>query len=343
MYITFLIGNGFDINLGLKTKYVDFYDYYKKHAKKNSLILQWMQEDEDKGNWADLESALGYQIKNVDEDSLEAFMDSHEELDALLLDYLETEQNKYSIDALEKSILTEIVRSLKNIPTELTIDERASFESTCNLFANEDIQYWFITFNYTDVLDLMVEKAINANLDLGRHTATNGQAKKHSLGGVHHVHGTMTEGVVLGVNDVSQINNEVLSKNDMLKNTFLKDRVNSQMGQRRTERAEEIIDKSQIICIFGMSIGITDKRWWEKLIIWLLSMESRKLLIYVREDESLLRRKIPTQIIRAREKVRRDFWEKGKGRQGEEIYKKIQSRIIIIFNSKIFSFPKVSC
>ena len=30
MKITFLIGNGFDINLGLKTKYKEFVNYYKK-------------------------------------------------------------------------------------------------------------------------------------------------------------------------------------------------------------------------------------------------------------------------------------------------------------------------
>ncbi len=28
MYITFLIGNGFDLNLGLKTKYKDFLEVY---------------------------------------------------------------------------------------------------------------------------------------------------------------------------------------------------------------------------------------------------------------------------------------------------------------------------
>ena len=28
MYITFLIGNGFDLNLGLKTKYRDFLEVY---------------------------------------------------------------------------------------------------------------------------------------------------------------------------------------------------------------------------------------------------------------------------------------------------------------------------
>ena len=45
MYITFLIGNGFDINLGLKTSYSDFYDCYKNRASKDSVILRWMNED----------------------------------------------------------------------------------------------------------------------------------------------------------------------------------------------------------------------------------------------------------------------------------------------------------
>lgn len=341
MYITFLIGNGFDINLGLKTRYADFYNFYKEHASKGSIILSWMREDDDKGNWADLESALGDKISNVNEKNLEVFMDSHEELDSLLLDYLETEQNRYNTDKVEKAILTEIVRSLKNIPTELTVEERSSYELTCKAFSNEEMQYWFITFNYTSVLDLMLERAINSNLDLGTHMGLNGKLRKHSIGGIHHVHGTMTEGVVLGVNDESQINNDFLSKNDLLKNIFIKSRINRQMGQRRTERAEEIIDKSQIICIFGMSIGITDKRWWEKIISWLLANENRKLIIYAREDSNRFRRTIPTYIIRAREKIRRDFWEKGKGTLGDDIFRKIQSRIIVVFNSKIFNFPKV--
>lgn len=343
MYITFLIGNGFDLNLGLRTRYVDFYDYYKEHASKDSLILHWMQEDNDKGDWADLESALGNRIANVDKDSLVKFMQSLAELEYSLLDYLEMEQNKYSVDAAEKAVLLEIARSLKNIPTELTADERTSFESTCKAYVNEELQYWFITFNYTDILDLMVSKVTNTNIDLGSHYAINGQVRRHTIGGVHHVHGTMTEGVVLGVNDESQINNEVLSKDEMFKNIFLKNRINSQMGQRRTERAEEIIDKSQIICIFGMSIGITDRRWWERIIEWLLANDKRKLLIYTRIDESLLRRRIPTNIIPAIENVRRDFWEKGKGNLGEDLYRKIQSRIIVVFNSRIFNFPKVNC
>ena len=341
MYITFFIGNGFDINLGLKTRYSDFYDYYKDHASQNSVILQWMREDNDKRNWADLEIALGDKVKNIDELMLDKFINSLGELDSLLLDYLEKEQSRYSIEKVEKDVLTEIARSIKDLSKELTDEELNSFEATCNASINEIFQYWFITFNYTDVLDMIIEKATNANLDLGSHTFSNGRINKHTIGGVHHVHGTLTEGVVLGVNDESQINNEILSHNSMFKNIFLKGSINRQMGQRRTERAEEIIDKSQIICIFGMSLGFTDKRWWEKIVSWLLANENRKLIIYVKKDAGLLKRKIPTYIIPAKENVRRDFWEKGKSNNSEEYYEKIQDRIIVVFNSNIFNFPKV--
>ena len=114
------------------------------------------------------------------------------------------------------------------------------------------------------------------------------------------------------------------------------------MGQRRTELAEEIIDKSQIICIFGMSMGITDKRWWEKICVWLLSDPHKLLIIYTRSDEKLFKRRIPTQIIRERERIRQEFWRKGRGNNPNNVYSTISSRIIVVFNSKIFSFPNCS-
>jgi hypothetical protein len=35
MNILFLIGNGFDLNLGMKTRYVDFYNYYISNTSLN--------------------------------------------------------------------------------------------------------------------------------------------------------------------------------------------------------------------------------------------------------------------------------------------------------------------
>ena len=114
------------------------------------------------------------------------------------------------------------------------------------------------------------------------------------------------------------------------------------MGQRRTERAEEMIDSSMIICVFGMSMGITDKRWWERLVSWMMANPNRKLIIYSRADEKYFKRRIPTQVIRVREKVRRDFWKKGRGNQADSVYSDISARLFVVFNSKIFGFPKCS-
>lgn len=342
MNITFLIGNGFDINLGLKTRYADFYDYYQEHASEDSMILQLMREDNNKENWADLELALGEKLKGISEDSVDSFMDAHAELDSLLLDYLEEEQKKYSVEELKEEIIPELVRSLKEVPKELSTEEQRSYQATCDTHKNEEIQYNFITFNYTDILDEIIKKAKAANPDLGTHTATNGQNRKHNLGEVHHVHGSLMEGVVLGVNDESQINNDILRKNNLFKNIFLKGNINSQMGQRRTERAEEMIDSSMIICVFGMSMGITDKRWWERLVSWMMANPNRKLIIYSRADEKYFKRRIPTQVIRVREKVRRDFWKKGRGNQADSVYSDISARLFVVFNSKIFGFPKCS-
>lgn len=94
--------------------------------------------------------------------------------------------------------------------------------------------------------------------------------------------------------------------------------------------------------LFGMSMGITDKRWWERLVSWMMANPNRKLIIYSRADEKYFKRRIPTQVIRVREKVRRDFWKKGRGNQADSVYSDISARLFVVFNSKIFGFPKCS-
>ena len=71
MNIVHIIGNGFDLNLDLKTSYRHFYEYYKNQESKNENIKLLKKEiDSDSENWSDLELALGKftsKIKTVDE------------------------------------------------------------------------------------------------------------------------------------------------------------------------------------------------------------------------------------------------------------------------------------
>ena len=40
MNVLFILGNGFDINLGLHTGYQDFYEYYLKQPSTNPVIVK---------------------------------------------------------------------------------------------------------------------------------------------------------------------------------------------------------------------------------------------------------------------------------------------------------------
>lgn len=61
MNVTYIIGNGFDLNLGLKTGYQDFYDYYIEVPSPNAHVelLKNTIKQEGYELWSDLEVGLG--------------------------------------------------------------------------------------------------------------------------------------------------------------------------------------------------------------------------------------------------------------------------------------------
>ncbi len=109
--------------------------------------------------------------------------------------------------------------------------------------------------------------------------------------------------MILGVNDAEQIGNDLLKKDGIFLDTFIKRRMNNSIGQRKTEKAVEIINKSHIICVFGMSIGNTDKMWWEALVEWLVSNEYNKLIIFWKGFENALEKKLPSKTIRLNDRI----------------------------------------
>lgn len=337
MHITFFIGNGFDINLGLKTKYSCFYPYFIEHAKQDNMIKKWIDGNEQL--WADLEEKLGQQLENVSEDKLEQFYDDKEEMDRLLIEYLEKEQEKYSFDDKE-TIMQEFTRSMQEFYHGLPINGINSIKDTLEKYKAEEFIYSYITFNYTDIMDKIVG-LYKTEKKIGTHQ--NGNSTKYNLiGNVIHIHGTTNEEMILGVNDESQIENEHLKSNALFLDTFVKKRMNSSIGQRKTESVVDIVDKSRIICVFGMSLGNTDKMWWEKLITWLGSNDNTKLIIFWKGYEETLNKRIPSAVIRLNEKIKKDLFQKGKGNRNEEYYTKIKDRIFISYNSNIFTLPKVT-
>lgn len=339
MNITFFIGNGFDINLGLKTRYSDFYPYFIEKATTDNMIRTWLKEDD--LLWADLEEELGKKLKDVKIDELEKFYEDKAELDRLLLEYLGTEQEKISIQEKKEKVSEEFARSLISFDNDLHVVGRNSISSTCNVYKNHVFYYCFICFNYTNVLDQIVEVTKRLKSPITTHPDATGVKKNSLLGSLLHIHGTLDEEMILGVNDVNQVNNEFLQDDMEFLDTFIKNRMNNSIGQRKTERAKRIIEDSHIICIFGMSIGNTDKMWWEEIVKWLNESENNKLIIYYKDHNNELERKLPVNIIRLNNRIKREILEKGGANIKNLDIDQVKERIFIAYNSQIFRFKEI--
>ncbi len=140
----YIIGNGFDIYHGIRSKYVDFREYLYHHDRElHDLVEQYIPVD---GEWSDLESSLA----DVDVDAITEYASGYlvpyaadDWRDAYHHDYqYEIERIVEGLSSKLKSRFTEWVRQLY-VPTRHTL-------TVCPL--NISPTEKFMTFNYTSTL-----------------------------------------------------------------------------------------------------------------------------------------------------------------------------------------------
>ena len=335
--ITFFIGNGFDLNLGLKTRYENFYEYFQSKADDNNMIKGWINKKEKL--WSDLEEALGKSLSNIKENNVEQFYDDKDIMDDLLIEYLKEEQERYNYD--EEIIKKQLISSLDNFDGNLSREEKDFIERIKAKHAGNTIKYDFVSFNYTDCLDKIIDIQKKDAVTISTHAYGNNTYSTSSmLGDVHHIHGTLNEEMILGVNDESQINNEFLQKHEEFCNGFIKTRMNKLIGQQ-TEDVKKLILNSKIICLFGISMGKTDKIWWEEIVDWLLKDKENLLVIYWKDYKHLNSNKLPARTIRNNNRIKDKFLKIGHGKFTDDKLKLIRDRIFVKINDEdIFNFPK---
>lgn len=263
MNITFLIGNGFDLNLKLNTRYSDFYKYYIENDPKD-LLSKSIKEDYEM--WSDLEVGLGEFLKDIDESQIEEFLDSKSTLERMLSEYLSLESKKATIKN-EKNLGEEFKKKVLNFFSDFNAIDKDHYHQVIAATKGQ-INYNFITFNYTDVLDNIVLAAQKNCKPFGNHSAGS-TGYNDAIVMPHHIHGKLSEDLILGLDNTEQILNDKLKSNPKLTNYIIKSVVNTALGEKKIEKAKEIIDKSKYVCLFGLSIGDTDGMWWSYIIEWL--------------------------------------------------------------------------
>ena len=90
-----IIGNGFDLNLGLKTSYKDFIqsNHFKTLLKNKNSMAEYFNEKSELNNWVDIEKEITkYSIKVKDEDL--NIKKDFVEIKSALTNYLEEAQKK---------------------------------------------------------------------------------------------------------------------------------------------------------------------------------------------------------------------------------------------------------
>lgn len=340
MNITFMIGNGFDVDQGIESSYSKFYEWYcdkpsdKKHIeafRKNIKADITRDVPDDEKTWADFELGLGKHTARFTKNTVEDFLDCLEDGQENIRKYLLEQETKFNPDAYDDSAYQAFYQSIRDFYAEVPDLERPPIQTSIQTRKEESIAIKFITFNYTSTL-----ARIFTRLPSDPFEAWSIRGSKYTYyvnRTILHVHGATNEFPVLGVNDETQIANQELLKTPQFKEMMCKADSVRALGKLWHEEAEKQISKSRFVCILGMSLGDSDAKWWRKLNQWLKADSNRHLIIYWFEKE-------PPNGISIRKELQ--YKEKVKNKllsfstlSPEEI-SSLKNRIHVIINTKSF-------
>lgn len=278
MNITFLIGNGFDIKLGLKTRYTDFYPTYiasnKNRSEDDSIRKFTDLIAPDYETWADFEMAFAENAFGTQQDVKEILRDFSDKF----ANYLE-EQSRLcnytdeNISTKFRDFLINGYKFLENKDRQLIEDIYAS--------VNDNIFISFINFNYTNTLDKLIETYEENNSIVLQQYSYQNKNYMEFLNSTLNLHGTLNDSIIIGIDSIKQLSDENLNNDDSLSRYCVKSAINEYVGNKKIEDDFiELIISSKIIYAYGLSFGKSDKSRWDIIVKWLISDIDNKLIIY---------------------------------------------------------------
>lgn len=283
MNVLFLIGNGFDISAGLKTRYEDVLNRYLADTKSNSAFDDIKKDIYDNIKlWGDFEKRLGEITNNYSMENLETYYGFLINFRKFLVNYLTKEERKIDFNSLDIVVLEPLKKLI--LSGYIYFSEKSQQTITAYFKPNNGFpHYYFISFNYTRVFDecLKIIHTKTGPLKNGLVSIN----RPHIPDKILHIHGSLDADVIMGVDNRNQIANPGLRDNNRLIQTLVKPDVNNALENLKNNEAHSLIDKSNLIVLFGMSIGLTDFSYWNKIGEWLRREPSHHLLIFYKLDE----------------------------------------------------------
>ncbi len=284
MNITFLIGNGFDVGLGLHSKFSEYFPRYIEESKnKNNTLSALAKEiDSNEEEWAYFEKKMGEYTEKFTKETINDYKAQFKDFEVNFIKYLQKEERTLSYS--NAKLLQVFETALMTFYTNKNLSSASADMITKQFlrYRRESCVFNFISFNYTDALEKCL--AVFPDGVISKRTFE-GIGYLNRIGKVIHVHGTKTNVPIMGVNDVTQIKNSELAKDSRFVRYIVKPLNNQANRTNNDQYATDLIVNSHIICIYGMSLGETDKKWWNYILKWLSEEPNRQLVIFIYDEK----------------------------------------------------------
>jgi len=223
-----ILGNGFDLDLGLKTSYSDFMDSDDfKAIVDNNYFARYLEEKRSElgGNWIDIENEIKIYLK---EESSPA----------------EAIWNSYNKKMFKKEF-NELVDAMQEYFSNIdfsNIDENSCAAKILKAVINNGY-FSILSYNYTDLKTIARKLFISKLSDRKR-------IEKDSF--VKHIHGSIKDKhIILGVEDNSSIDEKYCYVEKSMNKNYISNNV------------RETLKDASTILFFGHSLGETDYMYFK--------------------------------------------------------------------------------
>jgi len=272
-HITFILGNGFDLNQGLKTRYTDFYPHYIKtnvceypelnllQAQTFETALEKFKRELSKSDvlWSDFELSLGkYSQSFNSQNEAYLFTSMLDDFTSHFAMYLKKQDERIifsdtqKIEASARKLHADLVgfqKYIENIGAELSRLIRFDLNT-----------YAVVSLNYTNWLPQLFSRIRDLS----------------NIQGVYSLHGKLSpnipdasgngnSNILIGVGDKAQIRSPYVQRDLSSQHIVKNDALQSPKYRNQYQEVNNHLSRSDVIIIFGCSIGPTDLHIWKQV------------------------------------------------------------------------------
>ncbi len=265
-----ILGNGFDMNLGLPTSYhhlVNSTEFQQEILKGNSLAQYLKTKENTISNWIGLENELVVYVSSV-RPNKDVFIQEFTALKNIISTYYKrvNESEPIKFNMASDVFIENYVGRLKHPDEELLI---LNFNYTCTPMRVLDA-YWKTPGKFLKYADQLLEI-------ISCFTGEPYAPKLKHLKEIH-PHGTIVDNIIFGVSDKENVGEYI----------FLKKSVDRHYSPRFS--SDDLLSANEII-IFGHSLGKTDHHYFKDLFMKQseIGAESKNIEIYYYGEQERLK------------------------------------------------------